>query len=72
MEEIPYQTITKYSVDLEPGETKLVQEGSPGRQILQKEKIYYDGRLTTEQVEDRHVLKEPVDQIIEKGKENIL
>ena len=72
VEEIPYQTITKYSVDLEPGETKLVQEGSPGRQILQKKLIYHDGRLTTQQVDHRHVLQEPVDEIIEQGKENIL
>ncbi len=72
VEEIAYQSITRYSDDLEPGEAKKVQEGMPGRQIVQRATIYHDGELTGSKVENRHVLQAPVDEIIEKGKENVL
>ncbi|SFH79190.1 protein of unknown function [Tindallia magadiensis] len=72
VEEIPYQVLTKYTADLEPGETRVVQEGSPGRQILQKTLVYHDGTLSGFTVDERHILEEAQDKIIEKGKENVL
>ena len=72
VEEIAYQSITRYSDELEPGETKKVQEGMPGRQIVQRATMYHDGELAGSQVQNRHVLQKPVDEIIEKGKDNVL
>lgn len=72
VEAIAYQSITRYSDALEPGETRQVQEGVVGRQVVHTMKIYHDGESMGSQVESRHVLQSPVDEIIEKGKEKLL
>lgn len=60
-EPVPFETVRRKNPDLKPGETKVVQKGEPGEQVVTKD---LDGNIL-----DTKVTKEPVKEIVEYNDE---
>lgn len=70
-EKIEYNTTYKANKNLELGKTKTVQEGSEGIKEITKAQTFENGKLVNEEVVSEKVVKDPVNEVIEKGKKPI-
>ncbi len=71
-QEIPYQTIVKYSDSLEHGKSQKVQEGTKGLKEVKLRIVYEDGIEVGREIVDEKVYQEAVNEIVEKGTLNYL
>ncbi|AKL93604.1 3D domain containing protein [Clostridium aceticum] len=71
-QEVPFQTTIKYNEDLELGTTKRLQEGVPGLKEIKLGITYENNVEVARDVIEENIIKEAVNEIIEKGTGNIL
>ena len=71
-QEIPYQTIVKYSDSLEHGKSKTVQEGTRGLREVKLRVVYEDGIEVGREIVEEKLHQQAVNEIIEKGTLNYL
>ena len=71
-QEIPYQTVVKYSDSLEHGKSKVVQEGTKGLKEVKLRIVYEDGIEVGREIVDETVHQQAVNEIVEKGTLNYL
>lgn len=70
VKEIPFDTVTELTYDLDPGETKVEVEGKNGSKEVTKKVMYVDGKETESKVIKEKVLAEPVDEYVYEGAES--
>ena len=70
--EVPYQQLTRFTYDLEPGETRLTQEGSTGRMRIRRAHVTRDGEPEGIQLISTEMVVPPVDEITEEGREKVV
>ena len=66
------QEITRFTDDLKPDETQLVQEGEPGQMVVRRAKLTRDGEPAGEVLVETRVLKPAIDQVTEQGRERLV
>lgn len=66
-EEIPFQTETKEDSSLWKGDTKITQEGKPGKRVVSYELSYENGREIKREIVKDEVIEEAVNRIVVKG-----
>ncbi|WP_209125190.1 M23 family metallopeptidase [Alkalihalobacillus sp. BA299] len=66
-EEITFQTETKEDSSMWKGDTKVVQEGKPGKRIVSYEITQQNGQTIKHQVLSEEIVEEAVNRIIVKG-----
>jgi len=71
-QEIPYQTVVKYSDSLEHGKSKVVQEGTKGLKEVKLRIVYEDGIEVGREIVDETVHQQAVNEIVEKGTLNYI
>ncbi len=71
-QEIPFQTIMKYSDSLEHGKSATVQEGTKGLKEVKFRIVYEDGIEVGREIVEEKVHQEAVNEIVEKGTLNYL
>ena len=67
---IPFNVIKRKNDNLLKGETRIVSEGSEGTKEITLKRIYENGELKEEILEDEKVVSQPKDRIIEEGTED--
>lgn len=67
-ENIEYSTLYRDNKNLEIGKTRVVKEGSEGIKEIMKSQLFENGELVEEKVLSEDIVKEPVDEVIDKGK----
>lgn len=70
-EVIPYENIVNKSGKLDVGTTKVIQEGKDGLKNLKIKKVFENGKLISEEVEE-DIIKDPIPKITEKGTRNVI
>ncbi|MDD5796767.1 MAG: G5 domain-containing protein [Oscillospiraceae bacterium] len=68
-EKISYDTVTKTTDELDSGETQVEVKGADGSKEVTRQIKYIDGKKSDEKVLKEKVLKEPVNEVVLKGKE---
>lgn len=71
-EEIDYKEIVKDNGNLEKGKTLTVQPGIKGIKQNKVKEVYENGSLISREVIESKVVREPVDQIVQKGTKEIV
>lgn len=66
--ELPFETRYEYDDSLEPGEEKVVSEGSPGEQERTNKLVIKDGKVVKVQEGEFKTTKDPVDRVIKIGR----
>ncbi|WP_096202910.1 peptidoglycan DD-metalloendopeptidase family protein [Bacillus sp. FJAT-45350] len=66
-EEIPFQTETKEDSSLWKGDTKVTQEGKPGKRVVSYELKKENGKTIQRAITHEEVIVEPVNRIVVKG-----
>ena len=66
--ELPFETRYEYDDSLEPGEEKVVSEGSPGEQERTNKLVIKDGKVVEVQEGEFKTTKDPVDRVIKIGR----
>ena len=66
--ELPFETRYEYDDSLEPGEEKIVSEGSPGEQERTNTIVIKDGKVVEVQEGEFKTTKDPVDRVIKIGR----
>ena len=66
--EIPFETIIEYDDSLEPGEEKVVQEGTPGEQERTNTLVIKDGKVVETKEGEFKTTKEAVNKIVKVGR----
>ena len=66
--ELPFETRYEYDDSLEPGEEKVVSEGSPGEQERTNTIVIKDGKVVEVQEGEFKTTKDPVDRVIKIGR----
>ncbi|WP_049691226.1 G5 domain-containing protein [Anaerococcus jeddahensis] len=66
--EIPFETRYEYDDSLEPGEEKVVTQGSPGEQERTNTLVIKDGKVTDTQEGEFKTTKEPQERLIKIGR----
>jgi 3D (Asp-Asp-Asp) domain-containing protein len=69
---VSFDTIEKTTTELNPGETKITQEGKNGLKQVTLEKVFVGGELLEEIVKEVVVKEEAQDQIVLKGIANAI
>ncbi len=67
--DIPFRTVIKYSDEIETGKIKKSISGENGRKEVEYRIVYEDGIESLREVINEDIIKEPVDEMIEKGSE---
>lgn len=67
-EELEFTTLYRDNKRLELGKTNTVTKGTKGVKEITKTQVFENGKLVKEDIVSEEVVKEPVNQIIEKGK----
>lgn len=67
IDEIPYKVIEIVNENLFKGSKVEVQSGKEGLIEYRVKRIYENGELIEESIEDSHLVQQPVDSIVEKG-----
>ncbi len=65
---LPFETIIEYDDSLEPGEEKVVQEGTPGEQERTNTLVIQDGKVVETKEGEFKTTKEPVNKIVKVGR----
>ena len=68
--ELPFETIIEYDDSLEPGEEKVVQEGTPGEQERTNTLVIKDGKVVETKEGEFKTTKEPVNKIVKVGRKS--
>ncbi|RKD30900.1 hypothetical protein BET03_13155 [Thermohalobacter berrensis] len=71
-EEISYRQVVKSNDKLEKGKTRLIKKGQEGLKKVKIKKIYEDGELVSQVILEENIVKEPVNEVIEKGTKDYL
>ena len=66
--ELPFETRYEYDDSLEPGEEKVVSEGSPGEQERTNTIVIKDGKVVEVKEGEFKTTKNPVDRVIKIGR----
>lgn len=66
-EEIPYQLETRTNDKVAKGESKVIQNGQPGKKLVQYEIIKENGQVVQRKTLKQEIITPPVTQIVEKG-----
>ena len=66
--ELPFETRYEYDDSLEPGEEKVVSEGSPGEQERTNTIVIKDGKVVEVKEGEFKTTKDPVDRVIKIGR----
>ncbi|MGO1528973.1 MAG: ubiquitin-like domain-containing protein, partial [Senegalia sp. (in: firmicutes)] len=66
--ELEFTTLYKDNKGLELGKTNTVEKGIKGLKEIKKSQTFENGKLVKEDVISEEIVKEPVNQIVEKGK----
>ena len=66
--ELPFETRYEYDDSLEPGEEKVVSEGSPGEQERTNTIVIKDGKVVEVKKGEFKTTKDPVDRVIKIGR----
>ena len=66
--ELPFETRYEYDDSLEPGEEKVVSEGSPGEQERTNTIVIKDGKVVEVKEGEFKTTKHPVDRVIKIGR----
>lgn len=66
--ELPFETRYEYDDTLEPGEEKVLSEGSPGEQERTNKLVIKDGKVVEVQEGEFKTTKDPVDRVIKIGR----
>ncbi|HZK57603.1 MAG TPA: ubiquitin-like domain-containing protein [Clostridia bacterium] len=66
-QELPFQTIFKNNNSLEKGKTKKIQKGEKGLKEIRFEVLYEDGIEVEREIIEENIVKDAVNEIIEKG-----
>ncbi len=69
---IPPQEITRFTDNLKPNESQLIQEGAPGQMVVRRAKITRDGEPAGDLLVETRVLKPATDQVTEQGRERLV
>ncbi|MGY3776851.1 G5 domain-containing protein [Helcococcus sueciensis] len=67
---LPFETIIEYDDSLEPGEEKVVQEGTPGEQERTNTLVIQDGKVLETKEGEFKTTKEPVNKIVKVGRKS--
>ncbi len=65
--EVPYESVYRNSSSLDRGNTRVVSDGEDGVMEEKIEKIYKDGEKVEEKVVEENIIKEPSDEVLERG-----
>ena len=68
--ELPFETRYEYDDSLEPGEEKVVSEGSPGEQERTNTIVIKDGKVVEVKEGEFKTTKDPVDRVIKIGRKS--
>ena len=68
--ELPFETRYEYDDSLEPGQEKVVSEGSPGEQERTNTIVIKDGKVVEVQEGEFKTTKDPVDRVIKIGRKS--
>ena len=71
-EEIDYKVVTNNNGNLDSGRTLKVQEGIKGLRENKIKEIYKDGSLISKEIVESNVVREPVDEVVQKGTKAIM
>lgn len=66
-EVIPYESVIKYSDQLDQGKIRLIQEGKNGEKEIQYKVLYRDGKEVFREIVQEKILAEAVNEIVERG-----
>lgn len=66
-ETIPYKTETKEDSSMWKGDTKVKNEGSSGKKVVEYGKTYVNGQLVNTDTIDEEIVIEPVNKVVVKG-----
>ncbi len=72
IKEIPYDTVTEFTYDLDPGETKVEEKGVNGEKEITKKVMYIDGKEAESKVIKEKITKKPVDEFVWEGAESYI
>lgn len=67
--DIPYRTIIKYNDEMEAGKTEKNRDGKNGEMEVEYRIVYENGIESIREIIKEDIIKEPVDEILEKGSE---
>lgn len=67
-ETVPFESVTQFTYDLKPGESKVTQKGENGTTEYVYEERFVNGKLEKTTQKSETVLKAPVNEIVQKGK----
>lgn len=67
-ETVPFESVTQFTYDLKPGESKVTQAGENGTTEYVYEERIVNGKLEKTTKVSETVLKAPVSEIVQKGK----
>lgn len=67
--DIPYRSIITYNDELEMGKINKSREGEEGEKEVEYRIIYENGIEAAREIVNETIIKEPIDELIEKGRE---
>ena len=67
-ETVPFESVTEFTYELKPGESKVKQQGENGKTEYVYEERIVNGTLEKTTKISETVLKEPVNEIVQKGR----
>lgn len=70
--EIPYRSVIKYSEEVEAGKIKKSRDGENGKKEVEYRIVYENGIESLREIINEDIIKEPVDEMVEKGSEKYL
>lgn len=70
-EELEFTTLYRDNKRLELGKTNTVTKGAKGIKEVKKVQVFENGKLVKEDIVSEDVVKDPVNQVIEKGKKSL-
>ncbi|HHW57462.1 MAG TPA: DUF348 domain-containing protein [Clostridia bacterium] len=65
--DIPYQTETVKDDNMERGQTRLVQQGEPGKKQIIIKVLYENGKEIARNILEEKIIKDPINQIVHVG-----
>ena len=71
-EEIPFEKRVEEVTTLEPGELKVITQGTTGLKEKTVEIVRFGGEVQSETVKEEVVLIEPVTKVVQEGKKNLI
>ena len=70
--EIPYRSVIRYNEAIEAGQIQKSKDGENGKKEVEYRIVYENGIESLREIINEDIIKEPVDEMIEKGSEKYL